>query len=368
MKCWPEEDGALTRRTLLFAAAAGFAVRAAAAAQKPMRLGYNTYCLRSLKLRDEQLLDFAVEHELDAVFLQDTTDPRAMDPAHWREVRVRASELDLHLESGGSTLLPRTPDQRAAKLDELRTHIRRAKGLGSPLVRSLLAGMRSQLPPGPIEQHIETAAGMLREVRSEVLDAGLKVAIEVHKDLQAWEFKMLLDEVGTDFVGIYLDTGNPVFVLEHPMTTVETLGPYALTLHLRDSVVYEHPRGVAAHWVPLGEGVVDFHQIMAKARELCPDVCVYAKPITGRPAEVLPYLEQDFWKAYPKARSADLARFLALAKKGVPYDKPIVNEDLLGRQLPERLIPAIQHQQRDHMERSLRYAKHELGLGLRWQA
>ena len=174
-----------------------------------MRLGYNTYCLRSLKLRDEQLLDFAVEHELDAVFLQDTTDPRAMDPAHWPEVRSRARELGLHLESGGSTLLPSTPDQRAAKLDELRTHIRRAKGLGSPLVRTLLAGMRSQLPPGTIEQHIETAAGMLREVRSEVLDAGLKIAIEVHKDLQAWEFKMLLDEVGTDFVGIYLDTEQP---------------------------------------------------------------------------------------------------------------------------------------------------------------
>ena len=107
---------------------------------------------------------------------------------------------------------------------------------------------------------------------------------------------------------------------------------------------------------------------MTKARELCPDVCVYCKPITGRPAEVLPYLERDFWRTYPKARSADLARFLALAKKGVPYDKPIVNEDLLGRRLPHYLIPAIQRQQREHMVRSLHYAKQKLGLGVRWQA
>jgi len=362
------DRGALSRRALLFGGALAVAGTRVAAAAKPMRLGYNTYCLRSLKLRDEQLLDFAVEHKLDAIFLQDLSDPRAMDPAHWTELRARANDLKLHLETGGGTVLPKTPDERGKNLAALRTHIRRAAALGSPIVRCLIASMRSTLPPGPIEGHIETMVGMLREVRSEVLDAGVKIAIEVHKDLQSWEFKMLLDEVGTDFVGIYLDTGNPVFVLEHPMTTIETLGPYAVTLHLRDSVVYEHPRGVAVHWVPLGEGVVDFHEIMAKARELCPDVYVYAKPITGRPAEVLPYLERDFWKTYPKARSADLARFLALAKKGVPYDKPIVNEDLYGRQVPDYLIPAVQRQQRDHMERSLRYAKQELGLGVRWQA
>jgi hypothetical protein len=51
-----------------------------------------------------------------------------------------------------------------------------------------------------------------------------------------------------------MDTGNPVFVLEHPVTTLETLAPYVVTLHLRDSVIYEHPRGVAVQWVPLGEG------------------------------------------------------------------------------------------------------------------
>jgi hypothetical protein len=208
---------------------------------------------------------------------------------------------------------------------------------------------------------------LVKTVRPQVLDAGVKLAFEVHKDLQAWEFKMFLDEAGTDVAGIYLDTGNPVFVLEHPLTTVETLGPYALTLHLRDSVVYEHPRGVAVHWVPLGEGVVDFREIIARARELCPQVYVYVKPITGRPAEVIPYLEPAFWESYPKARSRDLARFLSLAKRGVPYDKPVVNEDLLGRRLPDYLIPAIQHQQMDHMERSLAYAKKSLDLGRRWR-
>jgi sugar phosphate isomerase/epimerase len=347
--------------------AAGGASVSPGAASGPMPLGYNTYCLRSWNWNDEQLLQFAVDHKLDAIFLQDTRDPRAMDPAHWPEVKARAAESGLRLETGGGTILPNNPEEFAAKVDGLRTQITRAKALGSPVVRCLFAGMRSQLPPGTIEQHIETMVRVMKAVRPQVLDAGLKLAVEVHKDLQAWEFKMFLDEVGSDFVGIYLDTGNPVFVLEHPLTTIETLGPYTVTLHLRDSVVYEHPRGVAVHWVPLGEGVVDFREILARARALCPDVYVYVKPITGRPAEVIPYLEQDFWKAYPAARSKDLARFLTLAKRGVPYDKPVVNEDLLGRRMPDYLVPAIQHQQMDHMERSLDYAKKSLDLGRRWR-
>ena len=353
----------MTRRAFLAAGAAAGTLLAAE--PKRMPLGYNTYSIRSHNWLDDRLLRYARQQQLDAVFLQDSSDPGMMDPSHWIELRAMANDLGLHLETGGGAVLPRSGEEMAAKADGLRIQIRRAKALGSPVVRCLFAGNRAALPPGPIAQHIETMVKLLRRVRSQALDAGLKLAVEVHKDLQAWEFKMFLDEVGTDFVGIYLDTGNPVFVLEHPLQTVETLGPYAVTLHLRDSVVYEHPRGVAVHWVPLGEGVVDFHAIMAKARQLCPDVYVYAKPITGRPAEVLPYLEPDFWKLYPSARSADLARFLTLAKKGVPYDKPVVNEDLLGRKLPDYLIPAIQHQQLDHLERSLRFAKNELGLGVR---
>lgn len=356
----------MTRRAFLAAGAASVAF--AADTRGPMPLGFNTYCLRSLGWHDERALQYAVDNKLDAIFLQDTKDPRAMDPTHWPEVKARAADLGLHLETGGGAVLPASEDEFASKAATLRTNITRAKALGSPLVRCLIASNRASLPPGPIEQHIETMVRLFKTVRSQVLDDGVKLAVEVHKDLQAWEFKMFLDEVSRDYVGIYLDTGNPVFVLEHPMTTVETLAPYALTLHLRDSVVYKHARGVAVHWVPLGEGVLDFHEVILRARELCPDVYVYAKPITGRPAEVIPYLEQDYWKSYPKARAGDFARFLTLVEKGAPYNKPIVNEDLYGRTPPDYLLPAIQHQQLDHMDRSLKYAKEVLGLGVRWRS
>lgn len=357
----------MTRRDFLTTATLAAATRLHAADAKPMPIGINTYCLRALRWNDRQLLDYAASLKMDAIFLQDSLDPKAMDASHWPEVKSRAGELGLHLETGGGSVFPKSADAFPAAVDNLRNQIARAKAMGSPIVRCVIASERAALPPGPIEQHMETMVRLLKSVRPQVVDAGMKISIEVHKDFQAWELKGLIEAAGTDYVGVYMDTGNPVFVLEHPLTTLETLAPYILTLHLRDSIVYEHKRGVAVQWVPLGEGVVDFQQIMARARELCPNVYVYIKPITGRPPQVIPYLEDDYWKMYPKARASDLARFLALAKSGHPYEGHAVIEDLQGRSIPEQFLAAVQFQQREHMERSVEYAKKVLNLGVRWR-
>lgn len=331
-------------------------------------LGINTYCIRALNLHDAALLEYAASLHCDSIFLQDSRDPKAQDPAHWRAVREMAQRHGLHLETGGGGVLPRTAEDFQAKAEYLRAQIRRAAAMGSPIMRAVIASDRYAMPPGPVEQHIETMVKLLRTVRSEAVDAGVKIAVEVHKDLNAWEYAELVDAAGKDFVGIYLDTGNPVFVMEHPMTTVETLGKYAVTFHLRDSVVYEHPKGIAVQWVPLGEGTVNFREIVAKAKELCPQVHVYAKPITGRPPVVLPVWDEAHWKRwFPRGRASDFARFVALAKQGQPYDKAMVVEDLQGRRVPLHFQEAVRYQQKEHLERSLRYARETLGLGRRWR-
>lgn len=328
-------------------------------------MGLNTYCLRAMKWHDRQLLDYCAERKLDACFLQDSLDPDTMQPAHWSEVKDYAAKLGLHLETGTGPSLPKTAGGFDASVKNLRDGIRRAKAMGSPVVRTLCAADREHLPPGPVERHIETVIKVFRAVRSEAMDAGLKIAVENHKDLQAWEMRSLIEGAGKEYVGSYLDTGNPVFVMEDPLTTLEILGPLAVTVHLRDSAIYEHPRGIAIQWVPLGEGVVDFPRFVARMKEVCPPVYVYIKPITGRPAQVLPVHDRGYWKLYPKAKAAEFAQFLALARQGKPYEGHMVVEDLPGRQTPEPFVPAIQFQQRDHMERSIAYARKTLGLGVR---
>ncbi len=96
-------------------------------------------------------------------------------------------------------------------------------GIGSKLVRFRVAGDRASMPPGPIEKAMETTIRVLRRVRSEAMDAGVKFAIENHKDLFCWQTRQVIDSAGKEFVGSYLDTGNQVFVMEDPLATVETL-------------------------------------------------------------------------------------------------------------------------------------------------
>ena len=358
------------RREFLTGMAAALACASAAesGSEKPIPMGLNTYCLRAMKWRDTELIDYTAGLKLDGIFLQDSLDPDVMQPAHWAKIREYTREKGLQrLETGGGTILPKTPDGFDAQVKTLSRNITRAKGLGSPIVRCLFAGDRASMPPYPLQQNLEMAVRVLRAVRTQAMDAGIKLAIENHKDVQAFETRQVIETAGKEFVGSYLDTGNPVFVLEDPMTTVEELGPHAVCVHLRDSVIYEHPRGVAVQWVPLGEGVVDFKKIVAKVREVCPPVYIYIKPITGRPPAVLPYLEESFWGPNVTGRGRDLARFLALAKKGRPYELPMVIEDIPGRKTPDAFVAAVQYQQREHMERSVEYGKKVLGLGVRWR-
>jgi sugar phosphate isomerase/epimerase len=350
----------MTRRSFVGSALAGYAAQRAAAAPRKWPLGINTYCLRFQRWTDRQLLDYCASKKLDAVFLQDSLDPAIWDPRHWAEVRKWTQDLGMRIETGGSAILPGSPQSVSA----IRKHIERAAAMGSPLVRTLLASDRYSMPEGSQEQHMETAIKVFRELRSQVTDAGVKMALENHKDLQAFQTRQVIETAGKEFVGSYLDTGNPVFVAEDPLTTVEELGPLAVTFHLRDSVVYEHPDGVAVQWVPLGEGTVDFKALVARAAEILPPVHIYCKPITARPPVVIPVYSEEFWsKWFPRGRSRDLGRFLALARRGKPYNQPHLMADL--PEVRDRYMDALKIQQLDHMERSLEYCRKTLNLGVK---
>src|SRR5271170_6834837 len=162
----------MTRRNFL-ACSLAFAARAAAAPRQ-WRLGINTYCLRFERWNDRQLFDYCAKQKLDAIFLQDSLDPGVMDPKHWAEVRAWSKELGFHLETGGGAILPSNAAARAQAVSTLRKNIERAAAMGSPIVRALLASDRYAMPDGPVERHVETAARILREIRSQAMDAGLK--------------------------------------------------------------------------------------------------------------------------------------------------------------------------------------------------
>jgi hypothetical protein len=81
---------------------------------------------------------------------------------------------------------------------------------------------------------------------------------------------------------------------------------------------------------------------------------------------VLPVYSEEFWtKWFPRARSRDLGRFLALARRGRPYVKPHIEADV--PEVRERYMEALKVQQLEHMRISLDYCRKALDLGIRWR-
>jgi len=357
----------MRRRTFLQSAPAA-AMAAQPAAGPGIRLGLDSYSIRNLGWKAPKLLDYTASLKLDAIQISNLNEYESLEPEYLRKVKEQSARLAIQIDAGIGCICPTAAGWSPRFGDAgqyVLTGLRVAKAIGSTSMRCFVGGPPDRRGTLPIEAHIENAIKVLRAVRSQALDTGVKVAIENHGDVTAREVKTMIEEVGKDLLGSNLDTGNPMSVLEDPMLTLEILGPYVVTTHIRDSALYEHPRGAAFQWVALGDGSMDFPALVTLFKKACPQAAMQLEIITGRPPQLLPYLEPDFWKAFPKLPASDFARFLALAKRGRPFTGPMVIAGT-GQQPPE-FEAALTLQQRLDLERSLEYAKKVLGVGIRWK-
>ncbi len=353
----------MTRRSFLVSATA--LATAPALAQRKIPLGLDAYSVRALRWKAFELIDFAARLKLDALQLAVPGDYESLEAGHLEQVRRRAEEAGLALDAAIGCITPTTRSwgkRTDRPEDNIAMGVRVAKAIGAKVLRCFVGGPADR----PIAPHIEPTLKVLRAVKSRLTGEGIKLAIENHGDFLATELRRLIEEAGPEAVGCCLDTGNPVAVLEDPLETLEVLAPYVVTSHVRDSVVWEHPRGAAFQWVALGDGTIDFKEWTARFAALCPGVPMQLEIITGRPPQVLPFLEPDFWKTLPGRTGAELARFLKLVRAGRPFMGSMVIAGSAG--MPPEYEAALRVQQRYDVERSVEYARRALGVGLRGQA
>ena len=336
----------------------------------PVQLGFDTYSIRAFQWKAPRFLEYAAGLKLDTIQFSSMDDYESYEPAYLQKVKDQAARLNIKIDAGMGCVCPSSksfskngPPARERVLQGLRV----AKGVGSKAMRCYMGASADRLGPLPIEAHMENTVNVFKSVRSEALDLGVKIALENHSgDMQAREVKIIIEEAGKDYVGSCLDTGNPIWCVEDPFVTLETLAPYVVTTHVRDSAVFEAPRGAAGQWVALGDGSIDLPRFVAQFRKLCPQYSMQLEIITGRPPTMLPYLEADFWKAFPKMPAAEFARFVALAKSGHPFMGAMVIEDVPG-QKAAIMTEALKEQQRIDLERSFEYAKKKLNVGVNWR-
>jgi sugar phosphate isomerase/epimerase len=198
--------------------------------------------------------------------------------------------------------------------EQLGRALKASQIFGATCMRCVLGGA----PERPqIEMHIDSMVTALRGLRSRIADSGVKLAVENHGgDLQAREMKMMIEAIGTDIMGVCLDAGNPVWMLEDPHMTLEMLVPYALTSHVRDSAVWHVPQGIAVRWVNMGDGNVDIDGWIKKFIQAKPGLpIIFENLVSGNP-RIHAIYDPQFWDSWRKMPAWEFSRFVAVADTG----------------------------------------------------
>lgn len=357
-----------TRRGFL-AAVAGTAALAArgaepvpAAPRRGIKLGFDNFAVRAMNWNARQLVDHAVALGCDSVFITDFGPfGGRFDDASLGEVRRHAADRGVDIVLGSWSVCPTSttfkPDHGTAA-EHLALGIRMAKALGSPAFRVILGNQADRLTPGGIDARITDMVKVLEAARPLAADAGVKIAVENHAgDMQSRELLRLVEEAGPDVVGVNFDSGNACWALEDPLDALRRLAPHVVTTSLRDAMLWRTDDGVAVQWTAMGEGCLDLPAFFEHFATHCPNVTVHIETISGF-AKTFPSGDRELWKAFPEARAADYAAWLALAARGRPLE-PFRPDPNRPREECDR------DYQLAELARSITHCRSRLGLGLR---
>jgi sugar phosphate isomerase/epimerase len=274
----------------------------------------------------------------------------SQDTDYPKKLRAKAEAYEMYFE--GQASLP----QQSADVDRFDAEIRSAREAGAGVVRTAMLGGRRYETFDSAEafrqfsekswQSLTLAEPILKKHR-------VRLAIENHKDRRVPEMLDLLKRISSEYVGVCVDVGNNIALLEEPTAVVEALAPFAFSTHLKDMAVQEYEEGFLLAEVPLGEGFLDLRKMVAVLQKANPTIQFNLEMITRDPLKI-PCLTPKYWATMENASAAQLAAALALVRR-IASTKPLPHTS--GLELDRQL--ALED---ENVRASLDYARRNLGL------
>src|SRR5262245_46661418 len=329
--------------------------------RRNIKLGFDNFSVRAMGWKAPQLLDYAAKLNVDTILLSDLDVYESHSDAYLKEMRKKADDLGIEIQAGSGSICT-SAKSFSKKFGTAEEHlallIRVAKTLGSPVARCYQGTSDDRKLPGGLEARWKDTISVCTAFRSLAVAAAVNIAIEDHAgDLPAWALANLIEECGRDYVGATMDSGNATWTFEDPMANLEILGPYAATTGIRDSMVWETTEGASVAWTSIGEGQVDWQKYFDRFAAVCPGVSVQLEIISGAVRQ-FPFQKDEFWKFYRDVRAKEFLGFTAMAKRGRAVEAFKVPEGK-DRKLAE------QEFQKAELEKSVKYCREVLGLGLK---
>lgn len=185
------------------------------------------------------LLDKAAELGVYVVQVADNLPLDQLAPSELDVFTKRAAELNINIEVG----------TRGIGHDNLRTYLRLAERLKSPILRVVI---------DTADHHPEAdeVVDILKRIIPEFERAGVCLAIENHDRFKATTLADIIQRIGSQHVGVCLDTVNSFGALEGPEVVLDALGPLVVNLHVKDFTIFRvgHMMGFTVEGRPAGQG------------------------------------------------------------------------------------------------------------------
>ena len=271
----------------------------------------------------------------------------SMEPAYLRRLRETAEKAGMYIE----TMAPLPKKGDASALDRA---LGAAKEVGALCARiGCLSGRRYETFTS-MEQWQTFVGDSKESIRLALRVAErhkFKLALENHKDWTVDEHVALMQEFQSEYMGVLLDTGNNISLLDDPYEVVEKLAPFAYSTHIKDMGLAEYKDGFLLSEMPLKAGCLDLKRIVEMIHKAQPKTKITLEMITRNPLEV-PALTDKYWVTFNEGRGRRLAATLRMAKDH-------------GRKLPrmDGLPPASQAQwEEDNVKQCLNGAREQLGI------
>jgi sugar phosphate isomerase/epimerase len=239
------------------------------------------------------LLDQARSLGVDYLELDANLGLDALDDAALRRLRGAAAERRLTISLGTFGMhrhnLLRVLDM-AQQLGALHLRVNEDRKHWQPSVADLIEHVRSVLP-------------VCRSY-------GVTLAVENHFFYGAQQVAEIVNTIDDPYVGVSLDTGNPVARLEGWREAVALLARRTVSVHLKDVASERRGVGFYATGRPLGKGMIDMRSVLASLRAAGRDVDVYL----------------ELWMDRAESEAATLAQEAEWVRESLDYARRLVTQ------------------------------------------
>ncbi|TAY65477.1 sugar phosphate isomerase/epimerase family protein [Rhizobium leguminosarum] len=319
-----------------------------------MKLGIDGIKLPEAKKRGPLAsLDHVKELGLAGIFFSTALDMSPdLDSGLLREIRAKADDLGLYLESGIGKINPycsaEEPALRAAGGGDIIAGFTRmieasaaigchelwvAPGNFKSEYRGRLANDRFRTDV-TWEEQLLGIEKVLRQLAPVARANGAHVNIETHDEITSFEILRLIEKVGADCVGVVFDTANGLQRGEHPVFAAKRLAPYIRQTHIKDAYVGRAPGGLDFQTRPVGGGIVDFAAILPILAEANPTLNLsleVAQSVADKPRKANPRqcieIDDPIWRAgHPDLTADELAAYMAMVDA---YEKRVASGAVL---------------------------------------